>query len=755
MPILGGRARQADQLAGAAAAGLEPARLAARSSTPPRRDLVLHPVGTLQVSQRAVPLDLTLDKVGSQKPSDAQPVRADASPRAAWPRRATCRSRSRPPSSRTSTTPPSCRSRPSSRRTAASSSRRRRRRYASGTALTRDRPLRRHDHRHQAAAAVADRFFGYPARLFQPLPAAATRSPAAPLSRDAEALTQPVRRRRSPSRAETFAVARQADNTVLRADAAAFTSQAAAQRLPRPRGRRRPEPGRHAARAAAVRGGRMNPIADLLVPAVAAPGHRQHDHRRRRRRRPCKTRAAIARRRCSSTGDPVGGGAELTATVAQDIALYGPGDIVGIDARARRPHRAARLDHQFRGELPRRDRLLRRGLPLALHAGRARRRPAAPAAVDRAGRAAPRSEFAEGQDIAGRPLPYITIADAERASRPPTSCGPGRTCTSTRALAGAPGELVSHRHDRGAAAGRRRCSSQNPRPRATRGSLCPRRLGRQHRLPRVRRPDLRDRPAGRPRPGPRRRAARDVLGVGRLRRPARAGPSYPGLLPLVLPHRLARRLRVPGAAARSRSRSTRASARATWTCRTPARTCPASPSRARRRPAARRRAAGARRRPRRRRAGRAAGVRELGPAVSRTRSRRRWPRSSTCPTTTPRRPRPTPTPRPASAQASTDDPDPLITAPLYGRWHALTQRLLTEPRRHAGRRTRQNWVHRLNLDPRFRVAAGFGARRGRGERRRPTWTTPGSRSATCWRPTSGSGACTSRPRSPRAGTTAT
>ena len=33
-------------------------------------------------------------------------------------------------------------------------------------------------------------------------------------------------------------------------------------------------------------------------------------------------------------GNPVGGGAPLTATVAQDIALYGPGDIVGIDARA-------------------------------------------------------------------------------------------------------------------------------------------------------------------------------------------------------------------------------------------------------------------------------------------------------------------------------------------------------------------------------------------------------------------------------------
>src|SRR5262249_5684492 len=33
--------------------------------------LVLHPLGTLQLSQRAVPLNLTIDKVGTQKPSDA------------------------------------------------------------------------------------------------------------------------------------------------------------------------------------------------------------------------------------------------------------------------------------------------------------------------------------------------------------------------------------------------------------------------------------------------------------------------------------------------------------------------------------------------------------------------------------------------------------------------------------------------------------------------------------------------------------
>lgn len=48
--------------------------------------------------------------------------------------------------------------------------------------------------------------------------------------------------------------------------------------------------------------------------------------------------------------------------------------------------------------------------------------------------------------------------------------------------------------------------------------------------------------------------------------------------------------------------------------------------------------------------------------------------------------------------------DPLITPPLYGRWHALTSRLETE---HGAPNVR-NWVHRLNFDPRFRVAANLG-----------------------------------------------
>ncbi|MFH8990218.1 hypothetical protein [Streptomyces sp. NPDC017940] len=52
---------------------------------------------------------------------------------------------------------------------------------------------------------------------------------------------------------------------------------------------------------------------------------------------------------------------------------------------------------------------------------------------------------------------------------------------------------------------------------------------------------------------------------------------------------------------------------------------------------------------------------------------------------------------------------PVVTPPLYGKWHARTSRVL---RRADGTPVpapeNRNWVHRLNLDPRFRVAANFG-----------------------------------------------
>ena len=50
--------------------------------------------------------------------------------------------------------------------------------------------------------------------------------------------------------------------------------------------------------------------------------------------------------------------------------------------------------------------------------------------------------------------------------------------------------------------------------------------------------------------------------------------------------------------------------------------------------------------------------------------------------------------------AGTAHPDPVISPPLYGRWHAIVDRLDL-----AG----EGWVHELNRDLRLRVPAGYGA----------------------------------------------
>lgn len=65
---------------------------------------------------------------------------------------------------------------------------------------------------------------------------------------------------------------------------------------------------------------------------------------------------------------------------------------------------------------------------------------------------------------------------------------------------------------------------------------------------------------------------------------------------------------------------------------------------------------------------------------------------------------------PATEYDINTNPDPLITAPLYARWHALTQRLLKERDNTTDVTPNNNWVHQLNLDPRWRVAAGFGTK---------------------------------------------
>jgi hypothetical protein len=59
--------------------------------------------------------------------------------------------------------------------------------------------------------------------------------------------------------------------------------------------------------------------------------------------------------------------------------------------------------------------------------------------------------------------------------------------------------------------------------------------------------------------------------------------------------------------------------------------------------------------------------------------------------------------------AADDSEDPVITPPIYGRWHAAVSRVLKE-RNGTNAPHNQNWLHDLNLDPRYRVAAGFGTR---------------------------------------------
>ncbi|HEX8494998.1 MAG TPA: hypothetical protein VF658_19310 [Pyrinomonadaceae bacterium] len=61
---------------------------------------------------------------------------------------------------------------------------------------------------------------------------------------------------------------------------------------------------------------------------------------------------------------------------------------------------------------------------------------------------------------------------------------------------------------------------------------------------------------------------------------------------------------------------------------------------------------------------------------------------------------------PADYEDAAPDDDPLIAPPIYGRWHAAVRRL---PHTTFGPvAIHDKWIHELNLDPRYRVSAGFG-----------------------------------------------
>ena len=367
------------------------------------------------------------------------------------------------------------------------------------------------------------RFRTFRGALFDALPRRRARSRASPLSQRAQAQA----RSRSTTRSTV------ADERVRRRAPAPTTR-------PSPTRRRSPARRARASTCAAQvaadpalagtlhvipafeRGAHEPAARHLLVPALAAPGARQPDHRRRpRRRRAARARRShvelAARRRAGRRRRPLTRAgrratsrctarATSSASTARAIVRTEPRDwITNFEPN----YLAVR-------------RVLRRGLPVALHAGGAGRDAGAAAAVDRAGRARRRSEFERGHERrrTGR-CRSSTVADARRASRRPTSCGPGRTCTSTAASRPSDAEFVSTDMaavlPRLAGGARTRTPTSPTRASSARAGSSRTRAYHAFLVPTFETGRLAGLGLD-----PARRAARDALGLGAVRRPAGA-----------------------------------------------------------------------------------------------------------------------------------------------------------------------------------------------------------------------------------------
>ncbi len=194
-----------------------------RALSPSESQLVLHPLGTLQVSQRAVPLDLTLDSVGSQKPDDANRFAVSvASPDLVQTATLTelfAPAQFKALSDADKLSQPAYVPQDSGIEVSAAGNQ-----YASGTAVVR---IVRYDVTIiDTGLRSSSSFTPYPGTLFAHglRGSAAARSV---LSAAREQQTHPYAGAVQVS-AETFAVARLSDNTAYHPEAAAFASQASA-----------------------------------------------------------------------------------------------------------------------------------------------------------------------------------------------------------------------------------------------------------------------------------------------------------------------------------------------------------------------------------------------------------------------------------------------------------------------------------------------------------------------------------------------
>lgn len=195
-----------------------------RSIDPVEAAFVLHPVGTLHVSQRAVPLDLTLDKVGNQAPSDANRFALTvesgglAATRTLTEKFALAQFKNYDDAAKLSLQAYSPQDSGLELSAAGNV-------YASGTSIS-DNVRYELTILDTAKAPKRIKFYEYNGALFTHFLGGSSVARSA-FSAKGSALVQPFTDHVSVN-AESFAVAHQADNTVFHPAAAAFTSQASA-----------------------------------------------------------------------------------------------------------------------------------------------------------------------------------------------------------------------------------------------------------------------------------------------------------------------------------------------------------------------------------------------------------------------------------------------------------------------------------------------------------------------------------------------
>jgi hypothetical protein len=222
MPILAAEARKATNWKTALPANVK-LLVVLRQLDPTEAGFVLHPAGTLQVSQRAIPLDLKLDKVGSQTPSDANQFSFSVSGSVLSKTRDLqepfAQSQFRNFDDATKLSQPAFVPQDSGIELAGSAS------LASATAIT--RPVR-YDLTVVDAESepVRNRFFSHSRAMFTNF-LAGNSAGQSRLSANYRAQTRPYTGSVAVSN-ETFAVAHQSSNKVFHPEAAAFLSQARA-----------------------------------------------------------------------------------------------------------------------------------------------------------------------------------------------------------------------------------------------------------------------------------------------------------------------------------------------------------------------------------------------------------------------------------------------------------------------------------------------------------------------------------------------